>query len=219
VSDWRRVRSEAVTCTIQFPFYVMPPRAYRSEPPVVSGVECGSFYDHALISANSYPDLLQGEEPSRLPPLQLRASSSNKSFRTLGLTEPCAPQPTSPDRRTTVEDDDDPALTTDAPAPCSPARVPTGESLVTVSATTTAAPNNVTRNPVDGAVYPTLVARAPGEPYIVDLRPGKRCFKCLFTTSIVVIAGCAVFASAFVYYRVDQLEQRIRVLEAAASQI
>jgi hypothetical protein len=195
----------------------MPPRAYQSGPPVVPGIECGSIADNALMSSSSYPDLLHGEGPSRLPPLQLRASSSNKAFRTMGLPEPCAARPSSPDRRTTVEsDDDDLALTTDAPAPCSPARVPTGESLVTVSATTMVAPNNATRNPVDGAVLPTLVARAPGEPYYIDLRPGKRCFKCLFITSVIVIACCAVFASAFVYYRLDQLEQRVRVLEAAS---
>ena len=198
----------------------MPPRDYHTGPPVVPGMECGSLADQALRSSESYPQLtLPNEGPSRLPPLQLRASSSNKAFRTMGLPEPFAAQPSPTDRRTVVEDeqDDDPDLTTDVPASCSPTRVPTGECLVTVSATTMTAPNDAPRNPVNGAVFPTLVARAPGERYYVDMRPGKRCFKCLFLTSLMAVAGCAIFASTFVLYRVEQLEQRVRVLEASLS--
>jgi hypothetical protein len=118
---------------------------HHTAPPVVSGVECGSFAHHALMSAGS-PDLFHHG---------------------------------------------------------------------TVSATTVVAPNDAPRRAVNGAVFPAVVTRAPGEPFVIDLRPGNRCSVCLLMTSVVAMAVCAVFAVAFLFYRVAKLEERVRVLDAA----
>ena len=118
---------------------------HQTAPPVVPGVECGSFAHHALMSAGG-PDLFRHGA---------------------------------------------------------------------VSATTVVAPNDAPRNPVNGAVFPALVTRAPGEPFVIDLRTGNRCSVCLLMTSVIAMAVCAVFAVAFLFYRVAKLEGRVRVLDVA----
>lgn len=89
---------------------------------------------------------------------------------------------------------------------------PMGHSVVSVPAVTI----STRRTPMGAApIFAASVRRAPGEPYVVNLRPGKKCLKCIFAGSVVVIAACAVITSLYFYYRLEGFERRVTRLELA----
>ena len=144
------------------------------------GVECTSGALRPLASARSCPDL-------RLHP-PLKARTSVKALRTLGIVEA---MPSSPDRRTAVEEEEIYA-TPDAPA--------------TVSATTTSvAPSDQVPTSVNGTAVPTE-----------DYRDRRRWATFVCVTSMVVLVGVpSIFMATLVFHKLKKLEERVQLLEQA----
>ena len=152
------------------------------------GVECASVTDRALASSLSSTHLSQTDGPFDSTPLQFSRRVSSKAARTLGITE----LPSS-DRREAIEydDDDDQRMEAGNSSRRSTARV-----------STTATTTNTAGTP--------HLRRTPG-----GCESGTSCFKLVFILSVAALASCAVFVSAFVAHRVEKLEARVLLLEAA----
>lgn len=180
-----------------------------SRPPTVPGVECSSATMHALRSSNSYPDLPpQGSGLDRLP-----SRTSNKALRTLGIELPPFPN----GRNSDSDSSDDNALRIDAARsrPTPPEPIPMGASLRVVSATTLhqEPPRALPSAPRgEVSIVASSVRRAPGDPYVCDLRPGKRFLKALFIASVVTLAACAILVSVHFLQRLNSLEDRVSTL-------
>lgn len=178
-----------------------------SRPPVVPGVECSSATMHALRSSNSYPDLPPQGSSSQLP-----SRCSAKALKTLGIELPPFPGIENSDS----DSSDDTALNVDASRsrPTPPEPIPLGSTLPVVSATTLQEPPRALPSAPRGevSIVASSVRRAPGEAYVIDLRPGKRFLKALFIASVVTLAACAILVSVHFLQRLNSLEDRVSTL-------